>query len=58
MDFLDIQVLIEKGAISILFVSGCVARACVVLYGDLYGNECFGLRRKEKKKKKKESTEM
>lgn len=54
MDFIDIQVLIEKGVISILFVSHALPQACLCCMGTFMEMSSVGL----KKRKEKKSTEM
>lgn len=54
MDFIDIQVLIEKGVISILFVSHALQQACLCCTGTFMEMSSVGL----KKRKEKKSTEM
>lgn len=49
MDFIDIQVLIEKCVISILFVSHALQQACLCCTGTFMEMSSVGLKKTERK---------
>lgn len=50
MDFIDTQVLIEKGVISILFVSHALQQACLCCTGTFMEMSSVGLKKNGKKR--------
>lgn len=50
MDFIDTQVLIEKGVISILFVSHALPQACLCCMGTFMEMSSVGLKKNAKKR--------